>query len=109
MANQLSFQKSNWRHQHSHDGSLRQKRLGRGVRPLSTKEPIHLVLKANRELIKGGFRLSRRFALIHHLIERYKTMFFVKVEQVSIQGDHNHLLIRTTRRLHYHYFFRVLA
>jgi len=106
---QLSFQKTNWRHQYSHGGSLRQKRAGRGARPLSTRESIHLVFKANREVIKGGFRLARRFALIHHLLQRYRIKFWIRIEQVSIQGDHIHLLIRTTRRSQYLYFFRVLA
>jgi len=106
---QLSFQKTNWRHQHSHGGSLRQKRAGRGARPLSTKQSIHLVFKANKDVIRGGFRLHRRFALIHHLLQRYRMKFWIRIEQVSIQGDHIHLLIRTTRRSQYLYFFRVLA
>jgi len=106
---QLSFQKTNWRHQYSHGGSLRQKRAGRGARPLSTKQSIHLVLKANKDVIRGGFRLHRRFALIHHLLQRYRIKFWIRIEQVSIQGDHIHLLIRTTRRSQYLYFFRVLA
>lgn len=33
----------------------------------------------------------------------------MKVEQVSIQGDHIHLLIRAHRRQQFHFFFRVLA
>jgi REP element-mobilizing transposase RayT len=36
-------------------------------------------------------------------------MFFVHVEQISIQGDHIHILIRTHRRSQFHYFFRVVA
>ncbi|MGZ5279821.1 MAG: hypothetical protein ACXWC9_07765, partial [Pseudobdellovibrionaceae bacterium] len=59
--------------------------------------------------IRGGFRLHRRFALIHHLLQRYQLKFFIKIEQVSIQSDHIHLLIRTTRRSLYQNFFRVVA
>jgi len=106
---QLSFQKTNWRHRYSHGGSLRQNRAGRGARPLSTKQSIHLVFKANKDVIRGGFRLSRRFALIHHLLQKYRMKFWIRIEQVSIQGDHIHLLIRTTRRSQYLYFFRVVA
>ena len=36
-------------------------------------------------------------------------MFFVRVEQVSIQGNHIHILIRATRRSRYHHFFRVVS
>ncbi|MGZ5279967.1 MAG: transposase, partial [Pseudobdellovibrionaceae bacterium] len=109
MAKQLSFQNTNWRHRYSHGGLLRQKRAGRGARPLSSKEPIHLVFKANKDVIKGGFRSYRRFALIHHLLQKYQAKFFIKIEQVSIQGDHIHLLIRTSRRSLFQNFFRVLA
>jgi REP element-mobilizing transposase RayT len=67
------------------------------------------VFKANREVIKGGFRSPRRFALIHYLVQRYQRRFWIRIEQISIQGDHIHLLIRTTRRSQYLHFFRVLA
>jgi hypothetical protein len=43
------------------------------------------------------------------LVQKYKFKFYVKVEQLSIQGDHLHLLIRTTRRSNYQSFFRVVA
>ena len=109
MTKQTSFQKIHWKHRFSHGGSLRQLRAGRGARPLSTKVPLHLVLKANRERVRGGLRVSRRFKLIHFLIQKYAAKFFIKVEQVSIQNDHIHLLIRTSRRSLYQHFFRVLA
>ncbi len=59
--------------------------------------------------MRGGLRVSRRFKLIHFLIQKYAVKFFIKVEQVSIQNDHIHLLIRTSRRSLYQHFFRVLA
>ncbi len=109
MTKQTAFQKIHWKHRYSHGGSLRQLRAGSGARPLSTKASLHLVLKANRDRVRGGLRISRRFKLIHFLIQKYAVKFFIKVEQVSIQNDHIHLLIRTSRRSLYHHFFRVLA
>jgi REP element-mobilizing transposase RayT len=106
---QQSFEQIPWRHRYSHGGSLRQERAGRSARPLSTRDSIHLVFKANRDVVRGGFRQSRRFALVHHLVQKYKFKFYVKVEQLSIQGDHLHLLIRTSRRSNYQSFFRVVA
>ncbi len=97
------------RHRLSHGGSLRNIRLGRRERPLSTKHPIHLVFKANRHVIPGGFRTHRRFQLIHVLVQRYALKFFVKVEQISIQGDHWHLVVRTSRRSGFQNFLRVVA
>ena len=108
---QISFEqtKTPWRHRWSYGGTLRQKRNGRGARPLSTKDPLHLVLKARRQKIRYGFRTPKRFLLIHQILEKYSRKFFVKVEQVSVQSDHLHLLVRTTRRSNYQSFFRVLA
>ena len=104
-----AFGKTHWKHRYSHGGTLRQKAAGRGRRPLSSREPLHLVLKARKEKIKYGLRTWKRYALIHYLLGRYSARFFVKVEQVSIQGDHIHLLIRTTRRSNYQSFFRVFS
>ena len=56
-----------------------------------------------------GCRTGKSHALILKIMRRYAKRFWVKVEQVSIQGDHCHLLIRAPRRAKYHDFFRVLA
>jgi putative transposase len=107
---QTRFEKTNWKHYLSHGGSLRQKRQGRGQRPLSTKEPLHLVLKVRRERLRSrSLRTGKSHALILKIMRRYAKRFWVKVEQVSIQGDHCHLLIRAPRRAKYHDFFRVFA
>jgi REP element-mobilizing transposase RayT len=103
------FQKTHWKHRYSYGGTLRGKRAGRGARPLSGKHSLHLVFKANRELIRNGFRLPKRFSLIHFLIQKYALKFYVRIASLSIQGDHIHLHIHTTRRSNYQSFFRVVA
>ncbi len=40
-------------------------------------------------------------------MDRYAQKFFVKIEQISIQNDHVHFLIRASRRTNYQSFFRV--
>jgi len=70
---------------------------------------LHLVFKADRDVIHKGFRIPRRFALIHHLVQKYAAKFYVKISHLSIQGDHIHLHIGTTRRSNYQSFFRVVA
>lgn len=47
--------------------------------------------------------------LISQIVRRYSRKFFVKVEQISIQGDHCHLLIRAPRRAKFQAFFRVVS
>lgn len=93
----------------SHGGSLRQKRKGRRFRPLSTRNPVHLVLKANRFHMRTGFRSSLAHQIVLKIIKRYAKMFFIKVEQIAICGDHCHLLVRLPSRAHGQHFFRVVA
>jgi REP element-mobilizing transposase RayT len=107
---QTSIFQSHWQHRFSHGGALRNQRAGRGARPLSTKDPLHLVLKIHRESLgRGSLRSPQRMKLISQLVQKYSRKFFVKIEQITIQGDHLHLLIRTSRRSFYQHFFRVLA
>lgn len=94
----------------SYGGELRKKKAGRGARPISTKQPIHVVFKINRlRLRHRSLRSFQSFKLLHVLIEKYSKHFGIKIEQLSIQFDHIHLLIRSTRRRPVHHFFRVLA
>jgi REP element-mobilizing transposase RayT len=107
---QQSLFKPHWQHQFSHGGSLRRKRAGRGARPLSTKEPLHVVFKIRREGLRHrSFRSAHGYVLVQKIIRRYSQRFYIKVEQLSIQHDHLHLLIRTSRRSQFHFFFRVVA
>jgi putative transposase len=106
---QQDFLKIHWQHRTSHGGALRNSRKGRKARPLNTKEPVHLVFKAHRSVLRYGLRSPRSFSLVQRLIQRYAKKFYIKIEQVSIQQDHLHFLIRTSRRSFYQSFFRVLA
>lgn len=106
----FSFANIKAAHRFCHGGVLYQKRAGRGQRPLSTKEPLHLVFKVRKEKLRSGsLRTPQNFQSIQNIIQRYAKKFFVKIEQLSIQGDHIHALIRTTKRSLYHHFFRVVA
>ena len=107
---QGSFFKTNWKHHLSHGGTLRNKRAGRVQRPLSTKESLHVVFKLNSiRLRHRSLRATRCFALSNQIIKKYAMHFGVKIEQLSIQSDHIHALIRTTSRSQFHHFFRVVA
>ncbi len=107
---QFSLFKTNWKHQFNYGGTLRNLRKGRGQRPLSCSEPLHLVFKLNKDRLKTRtLRSTRNFKLVNHIIQKYAQKFFIKIEQVSIQSDHIHCLLRTSRRSHFHYFFRVVA
>ncbi|QLY24924.1 transposase [Bdellovibrio sp. KM01] len=100
---------THWKYRHCHGGTLRKSSKGRGARPLSTKDPIHLVFKLNKSSVRGGLRHPRSFWLMTRLIKKYAAKFFVKVEQFSVQTDHVHLLIRGGRRSQVQSFMRVVA
>ena len=61
------------------------------------------------KLRRRSLRASQEFALTLKLIARYAAKFFVKIERSSVQKDHIHLLIRSSRRSLLQNFFRVLA
>ncbi len=106
---EFSFTKTHWKFRYSHGGVLRNSRQGRGARPLSVKDPLHLVLKVDRESLQSGLRSYRRYFLIHKIVDKYAKKFFIKIEQISIQNDHIHFLVRTSKRSQHQNFFRVVA
>lgn len=94
----------------NHGGELRKRRSGRRQRPLSTKESLHVVFKINKNRLRSRtLRSVQAFQLTQKIIRLYSLKFYIRVEQISIQNDHCHLLVRTTRRSHFHNFFRVTA
>ncbi|QDK46345.1 hypothetical protein DOM22_14805 [Bdellovibrio sp. ZAP7] len=98
-----------WKHRYCHGGILRKSALGRGARPLSHRDPMHLVFKVNKGAVKGGLRHARNFLLFNRLMKKYSAKFFVKIEQLSVQADHVHLLVRGNKRSNVQSFLRVLA
>lgn len=104
MRQQVLF-KTHWKHRFRHGGILRNHRRGRMERPLSTKDPLHLVLKSNDRVL----RRPVTYTLIQKLVRRYSKKFYIKIEQISIQPDHIHLLIRGNKRSLLQAFFRVLS
>lgn len=93
-----------------HGGELRKKRSGRGLRPLSPRQPLHLVFKARKVVLKSqSLRSAKNFAVVNQVLRQYAKRFHIRVDQFSIQHDHIHLLLRTHRRFLFQHFFRVVA
>lgn len=106
---QQQFDKTHWQFRYSHGGVLRKKRKGRQARPLTTKTPVHLVLKVDRAKIAKGFRSPLGFKICQTVIRTYAGRFYVKIEQLAICNDHIHLLVRFSKRSLAQNFFRVVA
>ncbi|MCM2352947.1 MAG: transposase [Pseudobdellovibrio sp.] len=106
---QLQLTKTHWQFRYNHGGILRKKRQGRKARPISTRAPIHLVFKTNVNSLRRGLRSPLGYFLIHSIVKKYARRFFVKIEQVAINHDHLHLMVRFSRRSQGLYFLRVVA
>lgn len=107
---QLHLIKTDWQHRFSYGGVLRNQRKGRGQRPLSSREPVHAVFKVQSSRLRGrSLRSSRSFLIVSQVIQRYGAKLAVKIEQISIQNDHVHLLLRSSRRSQFGNFFRTVA
>lgn len=107
--NQLSFQKTIWKHRFAHGGSLRNLAKGRGARPLSSREPLHLVFKIDKAKLCGGLRGNKSQKIIKYLMRKYAKKFFVRIDQFTIQHDHIHIILRSPRRRNFQSFFKVIA
>ena len=75
---------------------LKGKRKSR--RPLCTKRPIHLVLRAKQH------RLKANEAQVRLEIARAAKRWGIRIYQWAIVGDHIHLLIRVPTRIAYKFF-----
>lgn len=64
---------------------------------------------AQKALNPRSLRTHQNFKLSLQIIQKYADRFFVKIEQISIQGDHIHCLVRTSKRSFFHHFFRVAS
>lgn len=103
-------EKTYWKTRHNHGGMLRRLKSGRKARPLSTKNPLHVVYKADRSVLREkSLRGYRSFDLTQKIIHKYAAKFWIQIEQISVQGDHIHILVRCKRRSQFKAFFRVTS
>ena len=87
----------------THGGS-RAKGKRKAMRPLSTKLPIHLVLKAN-----DPFQLLRNTRIIEQTIRKYATKFGITVYEIAVHADHIHLSLKAPSRELYQRWIRALT
>ena len=73
-------------------------------RPLSTKKPIHLVLRSNQT---GVFSPSNRS--LHELVRAQAKRFGIRIYDFAVNWSHLHMVIRIKDRRDYVGFIRVLT
>jgi REP element-mobilizing transposase RayT len=74
-------------------------------RPLDSKSPVHLNLRANQ----GGMRLPKTFGKVHELIHEAAKKYGVKIFDYANVGNHIHLLIQVTKIKLWSAFIRELT
>ncbi len=74
-------------------------------RPLDSKLPIHLVLRAR----KSGMRSPKALAQVQQAIQRAAKRHGVKIFEQANVGNHIHLLIKITRRARWNGFIREIT
>jgi REP element-mobilizing transposase RayT len=85
-----------------HHGATLARGRRKSLRPLSTKRPIHIVLKSKREIY------SRR-AIIEAELHRMCTRFGIRLYDVATASDHVHFVARIPSRKLYVAFIRSLT
>ena len=94
----------------AHGGDLRNKRSGRNERPLSFRRSHHIVFKiVKKNLRYQSFRHPKNFHYVQFLIKKYSAHFRVRIEQISYQHDHIHIMAKSSGRSNFHNFFRVFS
>ena len=79
----------------------------KGRRPLSTKKPIHLVIRSNSATGPMSLLLHSRF--IRTLISSLCRRFAIVLYELSVNSTHIHLLIRIRDREGFKNFLRVFC
>jgi REP element-mobilizing transposase RayT len=93
----------------SYGGELRKKRKGRGTRPLSTKETMHLVLRSSQARGDWSFKRKENVLKINVIITKFSKKHFVRIISIANVGNHLHLHIQLTKRVTYRRFIRAIT
>lgn len=79
-------------------GSYCTQRKFRVARPLSTREPMHLVLRSTQAKGLWSFSNKKNKNAISSFILKKARKFGITIDQLAIVGNHMHLLIRINNR-----------
>lgn len=90
-------------------GTLLKKSHAKTSRPLSTKLPIHIVLKSSKAKGNDSFLSPRNSRIIKVLIKKTSQRFRIQVLEFSINSNHMHILAKGCRREDLKGFLRTLS
>jgi REP element-mobilizing transposase RayT len=89
-----------------HGGSVRRGRR-KIARPISTRHPLHVVLRSTRA--RGAWSLRRADARLREAMRAHARRTSVRVYEYANSGNHLHLLVRARHRADFQAFLRSFA
>lgn len=78
-------------------------------RPISTKKPMHIVMRSTRASGAISLRGSGQRGMVESLLMKYKRRFSIKIYKYSINSNHIHLAVRAYKRENLQNFLRAFA
>ena len=100
---QFSF----WKNPRPHHGGAQAQGKRKCARPLTTKNPMHVVLKSSRA--RGEWSFLRHAGVVEGKVRATAKKFEIRVLRYQNVGNHLHLAIQGRRRRDLQNFFRVVA
>jgi hypothetical protein len=94
------------RHAHGGDLALGKRKLDR---PLSTKRPIHLVLRAQQARGKWSFLGFKNRVEVERIVRRQARKFGVIIQDFANVGNHLHIRVRAGSRAGFQAFLRSIT
>lgn len=81
----------------------------KSLRPLSSKDSIHFVLRSSWAIGKDSFLAQRNHKDVDKIIRHFAKKFGVRIYQQAINSNHIHLLLRITNRPLYRAFIKAVS
>lgn len=108
-SSQMKFQSAQIRSELRFGGSLMKTAKGRGARPVSSKDPMHLVLRSTKAKGRFGFAYKTNLKRVNDVVRRHCLKYGVKLIEYSNKFNHLHLLVKFPSRAIYLRFIRSLT
>lgn len=107
---QIPFDKKAFRNELRFGGALMKKTKGRlGHRPVSTRAPMHLVLRSSKAKGRFGFGYQSNLKKVNEIVRKTCAKYGVKLIEYSNNYNHLHLLVKFPSRAVYLRFIRSLT
>ncbi len=93
----------------AHGSSFRNFRQGRGARPLSTNQTMHMILRSSKAKGEWAFSTHINEQYVDYYVSKFARKYGVRILSLVNVHNHLHFHIQLTNRLHYKHFIRALT